>query len=258
MTLASAFAGACATGRDGVQAHQPAFISLGDRPDLPAQAGLMGVNAAVNSLGDREAVNSLLQGVERQLFRAALRRTRNTADAQEVCQESFLKAYAHLDQFLGAGDSPDAFRAWLYRIAENQSIDAIRRRHADKYLSLDAPTGNGEGSFAERVASNAASPEERYARREMRGFLAAAIEQLRPDLRSVCLLRDVLHYSTAETAERLRISATAVRLRLFRARRQLRERLRSNTRPPTRLANRERRASALAPAWTLAGWACGD
>ena len=69
------------------------------------------------------------------------------------------------------------------------------------------------------------NPEERFARREMRQHLADAIKQLAPELRQVCLLRDVLQYSTQETAERVGISAMAVRLRLFRAHRRLRERL---------------------------------
>jgi len=59
----------------------------------------------------------------------------------------------------------------------------------------------------------------------MRAFMAEAIRQLPPDLRQVCLLRDVLQYSTYEVAARLRISAMAVRLRLFRAHRRLREKL---------------------------------
>jgi len=69
------------------------------------------------------------------------------------------------------------------------------------------------------------NPEERFARREMRKLMANAITQLAPELRQVCLLRDVLQYSTQEVAERLGISAMAVRLRLFRAHRRLREKL---------------------------------
>jgi predicted RNA polymerase sigma factor len=66
-------------------------------------------------------------------------------------------------------------------------------------------------------------------------LLAKAIAQLPPDLRQACLLRDVLHYSTQEVAGRLGISVVAVRLRLFRAHRRLRERLQDSLRPAARL-----------------------
>jgi len=75
------------------------------------------------------------------------------------------------------------------------------------------------------VTAREDNPEERFARREMRKFMADAITELTPELRQVCLLRDVLQYSTQEVAERLGISAMAVRLRLFRAHRKLREEL---------------------------------
>lgn len=204
------------------------------------------------------AFAAVFQCAEREVFRTALRRMRNTPDAQEVCQESFLKAITHLHQFAGASDSPDAFRAWLRRIAENQSIDSIRRRHADKYVSLDAPAGDDGVHLAERMAADSPNPETQYARPQMRRLLADAIERLRPDLRAVSLLRDVLHYSTAETAGRLGISSAAVRLRLFRARRQLRERLRPMAQRPARGVNRERHGFAFPPQCSLPSCACGD
>jgi DNA-directed RNA polymerase sigma subunit (sigma70/sigma32) len=92
-------------------------------------------------------------------------------------------------------------------------------------LSLEEPNGPGEETLGSNVAAPEKNPEERFARREMRQHLADAIKQLAPELRQVCLLRDVLQYSTQETAERVGISAMAVRLRLFRAHRRLRERL---------------------------------
>src|SRR2546430_6157975 len=69
------------------------------------------------------------------------------------------------------------------------------------------------------------NPEERFARREMRKRMADSIRQLAPELRRVCLLRDVMEYSTQEVAQRLGVSSLTVRLRLFRARRRLREKL---------------------------------
>ena len=113
----------------------------------------------------------------------------------------------------------------MSRIAANASIDVIRKRRDGKVLSLEEPNGAGEETLGSKVATPEKNPEERFARREMRQHLADAIKQLAPELRQVCLLRDVLQYSTQEVAERVGISAMAVRLRLFRAHRRLRERL---------------------------------
>jgi len=154
--------------------------------------------------------------------------TRNAADAEDVRQEAFLKAMSRLAQFSGVGtqdQEQDDLRAWVSRIAANASIDLIRKRRDGKLFSLEEPNGAGEETLGSHVASRADNPEERFARREMRKLMADAIAQLAPELRQVCLLRDVLQYSTQEVADRLNISAMAVRLRLFRAHRRLRENL---------------------------------
>jgi predicted RNA polymerase sigma factor len=114
------------------------------------------------------------------------------------------------------------------------------------------------------------NPEERYARREFRVLIAGAIARLAPDLRQICLLRDVLQYSTHEVAARLGISTVAVRLRLFRAHRRLREGLRDSARQKQqRSASNERclraaktakpkRTEEFLPMNTQTGYACGD
>jgi DNA-directed RNA polymerase specialized sigma24 family protein len=122
-------------------------------------------------------------------------------------------------------------------------------------------------NFAERIAAREENPEERYARREMRSLLARAITQLAPDLRQVCLLRDILQYTTQEVAERLGISTVAVRLRLFRAHRRLHEELRIVLRRNKRQGAAGRPASMRArrpqvekflPLSALPDCACGD
>jgi DNA-directed RNA polymerase specialized sigma24 family protein len=114
------------------------------------------------------------------------------------------------------------------------------------------------------------NPEERYARREMRARVAKAITRLGPELRQVCLLRDVLQYSTQEVAQRLRISTVAVRLRLFRAHRKLREELRdvlrtkrqgaTGTVAPLNAAKRRtgKPGDEFLPMNSLPEYACGD
>ena len=167
------------------------------------------------------------------LYRRARGLTGNAADAQDVSQEAVLKAWSRLEQFTGKQDeSIDDFRAWISRIASNTSIDLLRQRRDGKIASLDQCKGDGEETLGSGIASEQQDPEERCARREMGRMLAKAITQLPPDLRQACLLRDVLHYSTQEVASRLGISVVAVRLRVFRAHRRLREELQDALRPP--------------------------
>jgi RNA polymerase sigma-70 factor (ECF subfamily) len=176
--------------------------------------------------GNAAAFLELVKPAEQSVYRNALRLTGNRTDAEDVRQQTMLKAFTRLEQFSGDAGDAGAFGAWLSRIATNEAIDTIRRRHAGRVIFLDDPIpwGNEPGFFRHET-STADDPERRYARMEMRRILADAIEQLDPSLRGVCLLRDVAQFTTEETAERLGISSAAVRIRLFRARCKLRERL---------------------------------
>jgi len=182
--------------------------------------------------GDRESLAKLILPYTPGMYLGALRLTRNPADAEDVRQDTFLKAMTRLEQFAGKpGENRDDLHAWVSRIAANASIDVIRKRRDGRLFSLEEPTGAGDETLGSNVTACQDNPEERFARREMRKLMAGAITQLAPDLRQACLLRDVLQYSTQEVAERLGISAMAVRLRLFRAHRRLREKLSMAWRP---------------------------
>jgi RNA polymerase sigma-70 factor (ECF subfamily) len=178
--------------------------------------------------GNRESLAKLILPYAAGLYRGALRLTRNPADAEDARQEAFLKVISRLQQFVGAGtqgEKRDDLHAWVSRIGANASIDIIRKRRDRKLLSLEEPSGAGEDTVGSGIAAHHDNPEERFARREMRKRMADSIRQLAPELRRVCLLRDVMEYSTQEVAERLGVSSLTVRLRLFRARRRLREKL---------------------------------
>src|SRR5215475_1281994 len=185
--------------------------------------------------GDREAFTEMVSPYVPTLLQRARRVTGNLADAEDVRQETLLKAWSRLNQFSGnCEDNTDDFRAWLARIAGNTSIDTLRQRRDGRQLSLEEPRGNSEESLATLLPAPSANPEEQCARREMGRKLADAILQLPADLRQACLLRDVMHYSTQEVADRLSISVVAVRLRLFRARRRLRENMEASLRSPAK------------------------
>src|SRR6267378_3692862 len=220
--------------------------------------------------GDRESLAKLILPYGPALYLGALRLTRNPAEAEDVRQEAFLKAISRLEQFNGSQDETrDDLHAWVSRIAANASIDVIRKRRDGRLLSLEEPSGSGEETLGSNVTACEDNPEERFARREMRKLMADAIQQLAPDMRQVCLLRDVLQYSTQEVAERLGISAMAVRLRLFRAHRRLREKLSVATQPAKQLQARSsapplalhgegRKREQGVPLAAFAECACGD
>jgi RNA polymerase sigma-70 factor, ECF subfamily len=207
------------------------------------------------------------------LYRRALRMTGNPADAEDAHQEALLKAFSRINQFAGQQeDGKDELHAWVTRITTNASIDLIRQRRDGKHISLEEPSASSDETFGHRLPAHTENPEELYARQEMRGLIASGIARLAPDLRQICLLRDVLQYSTQEVATRLGISTVAVRLRLFRAHRRLRDDLREELRkkqdaspatakavraPASRASVAKRRAEFL-PTPARAEYACGD
>lgn len=176
--------------------------------------------------GDRDAMLRLMTPYTSSLYGVALRMTHNSADAEDVRQETFVKVFLRMAQFTGNPEAEhDDLRAWISRIAVNSSIDLIRRRRETKNVSLEEPIGNLGETLSGQLMSQGENPEERFARRQTRMLFAKAIRRLAPELRQVCLLRDVMQYSTQEVADRLGISTLAVRLRLFRAHSKLRETL---------------------------------
>jgi RNA polymerase sigma-70 factor (ECF subfamily) len=171
--------------------------------------------------GDTRAFGELVRRYEGKIFRLAQHVTQNREDAEDVLQETFLKAYEHLDQF--KGDSK--FYTWIVRIAVNQALMKLRRRKTDKSVSLDETIDTGEDTITREIAAWDEDPEQRFSREELGQILDTAVDSLEPPYRSVFVLRDIEELSTEETAEALNLSVPAVKSRLLRARLQLREKL---------------------------------
>jgi len=171
--------------------------------------------------GDASAFTELVEKYERKIFRLAKHITQNDEDAEDVLQESFMKAYSNLDSFQGQSK----FYTWLVRIAVNEALMKLRKRKSDKTVSLDEPHETDEDTVTREIAVWDDDPERRYSRDELRDILGRAVESLKPAFRTVFVLRDIEELSTEETAEALGISIPAVKSRLLRARLQLRERL---------------------------------
>jgi RNA polymerase sigma-70 factor, ECF subfamily len=171
--------------------------------------------------GDNEAFAELVGRYQNKIYRLARNITQSNEDAEDVLQETFLKAFSHLDSF----QRNSKFYTWIVRIAVNESLMKLRKRKSDRTVPLDEPLDTGEESVAREIAVWEDNPEQRYSREEMQEILDEAVESLKPDFRTVFTLRDIEELSTEETAEALDISIPAVKSRLLRARLALRERL---------------------------------
>lgn len=171
--------------------------------------------------GDTKAFTALVRRYEGKIFRLAQNITQNREDAEDVLQETFLKAYEHLDQFQGNSK----FYTWIVRIAVNQALMKLRKRKIDRTVSIDESIDTGEDTVAREIAAWDENPEQRYSREEIASILTDAIDSLAPPYRAVFVLRDMEELSTEETAEALDLSVPAVKSRLLRARLQLRDKL---------------------------------
>ena len=171
--------------------------------------------------GDQAAFSSLVNRYEGKIFRLAMNIAQNREDAEDVLQESFLKAYEHLEQFQGNSK----FYTWIVRIAVNQALMKLRKRKSDRSVSLDEQIDTGEDVVVREIAAWDPDPEEQLSRGELQTILTEAVDSLAPIYKTVFTLRDVDGLSTEETAEVLDLSVPAVKSRLLRARLQLRDRL---------------------------------
>ena len=171
--------------------------------------------------GDSAAFSELVDRYSRKIYRLAKHITQNDEDAEDVLQETFLKAFSHLDSFQGQSK----FYTWIVRIAVNEALMKLRKRKSDRSVPLDEPLDTGEDTVVREIAVWDENPEQKYSREELGQILDEAIQGLKPVFRTVFVLRDIEELSTEETAEALGISVPAVKSRLLRARLQLREKL---------------------------------
>jgi RNA polymerase sigma-70 factor (ECF subfamily) len=150
----------------------------------------------------------------------AQRITNNREDAEDVAQESFHKAFLHLDAF----QEKARFSTWLTRIAMNEAFMLLRRRRGVVEV-LPENTDDGVKSSSEAFVDQSPNPEESCWRRERTELVREAINRLGPTIRTTILLRDIEERSVKETAQILGTSITAVKARVFQGRRKLRRSL---------------------------------
>ncbi|MBZ5543046.1 MAG: sigma-70 family RNA polymerase sigma factor [Acidobacteriia bacterium] len=171
--------------------------------------------------GSYAAFDELVNRHEKKIYRLGLNLTGNPADAEDVLQEAFLKAFVHLPDFR----EDSRFYTWLVRIAVNEGLMKLRKRRSDKSVPIEDSVDEEGDVMPREFADWKPNPEEQYAQAEIEEILRNAAQTLSPAFRTVFLLRDVEGLSTQETADMVGISEGAVKARLFRARLQLREEL---------------------------------
>jgi RNA polymerase sigma-70 factor, ECF subfamily len=176
--------------------------------------------------GHSGAFDALCQPHKRRLLRNTYRITRNREDAEDALQDSFLRAFLHINKF----DGRSAFSTWLTRIAINSALMIIRKRRSSRVTDMEIPGELGADDFEWDVTDHAANPEQRYAQREIENILASEIRALRPTIRTAIEMQQMQEMSTREAAGRMGISVAAAKSRLFQGRVALRSAMRQNAR----------------------------
>lgn len=174
--------------------------------------------------GNREEFARMVEQYSPGIYRLALKMLGNAQDAEDVLQETFLKALRALPGF----EERSSLSTWLYRIAMNEALMILRKKRPEAFSLEDQTTSQEDGESIEEprdIVDWCCLPENELLSSEARDFLNRAVEQLSPALRAVFVLRDLQDLSVRETAEALGISETAVKTRLLRARLKLREEL---------------------------------
>lgn len=173
--------------------------------------------------GELDAFEELVRRHERPVYSVAWRILQNSHDAEDITQQSFLNALEHLGEFRGDA----AFGTWIQRIAMFAALKVLRKRRGLEMTSLEQATESSEGSegvaHPEYIADWRQSPEHLAQQNETQRLIDEALAQLDEKHRVVFVLRDVEGLSVKETAEALGLSESNVKVRLLRARLQLRE-----------------------------------
>ncbi|HZX69561.1 MAG TPA: RNA polymerase sigma factor [Rhodanobacter sp.] len=191
--------------------------------------------------GEREAFRHIMQRCNQRLFRVARAVIGEDSEAEDVLQESYMRAYHKLDSF--RGDS--TLLTWLTTIVLNEARGRLRKRRTMVGLEqVDAAADDTHQIIQFPSKFGSEDPAANAARTEIRHLLEHAIDKLPPAFRVVYMMREVEEYSVEETANQLGIKAETVKTRLHRARRLL------------RLSLHDRLASTLGEAFPFMGLRC--
>jgi len=188
----------------------PSFgmMLMPEATDLPWKADVLAARR-----GDRSAFEALVRSVQRPVYGLCVRLLANEAEASEVAQEAFLRAY----QNLGKYDAERPFDLWVLAIARNLCLDILRRRSRLQTQDVD--------EMKDALASSAPTQEEGAIAGQEKRSLEAAVSTLPPDDREVLALYYVQKRTTKQIAEVMGVAPGTIMARLFRAREKLRKQM---------------------------------
>ncbi|HEX8881599.1 MAG TPA: sigma-70 family RNA polymerase sigma factor [Candidatus Acidoferrum sp.] len=191
-------------------------VSESVAPVDPGSEDALLVAAARNR--EAQAFEILVGRHRGRILRVVQQFTRNREDAEDVVQQAFQKAFLHLQQFEGNS----AFSTWLTRIAINEALMWLRKKRAAPEVSIEESTEEHVTKHPLDSTDPGPSPEDSYLQREWEQILSRAMKQLTPAIRTAVELRDLGELSTDETAGVMKVSASAVKARVFHGRKKLR------------------------------------
>ena len=162
--------------------------------------------------GDKTAFGKLIEAYQRPVYNLAYRMLNNPGEAEEAAQEAFIRAYTRLHTY----DPNHKFSTWMLSITSNYCIDLIRKRRA-LLLSLDEPLP----PHPALMSDGQKGPEAQMVMNEQQDMVQSLLQELPPDYRQAVVLRYWHELSYEEIAEMMDTTVSAIKSRLFRARRQL-------------------------------------
>jgi RNA polymerase sigma-70 factor (ECF subfamily) len=197
---------------------------------------------SVSSIPQNE-FERLFQRSQRRAYNLAYRLTGNVADAEDVTQDAYVRAWNNFDSY----DSDRSFEGWLFRIITNRVIDLRRRQKRVPIYSLDSPIAGDDDSqpLAHEFAAPNSNPEELVVGKVMEEKLQVALASLPEDYRRAILLCDVQQRTYQEIADDMRCAIGTVRSRIHRARVMLRKRLEASPTKPRKGAVRPAAMNAI-------------
>jgi RNA polymerase sigma-70 factor (ECF subfamily) len=174
--------------------------------------------------GDKAAFGKLVEAYQSPVYNLAYRMLNNSGEAEEAAQEAFIRAYTRLDSY----NPEHKFSTWMLSITSNYCIDIIRKRRA-LLLSLDEPLP----PHPALMSDNSKGPEAQMMINEQQDMVQTLLNELPEDYRQAVVLRYWYDLSYEEIAEVMDTTVSAIKSRLFRARRQLAEVSQDNGLSPT-------------------------
>jgi RNA polymerase sigma-70 factor, ECF subfamily len=177
--------------------------------------------------GDDVAFETIVKRHRQRILGLALRYTRSREDAEDIVQQTFQRAFIHLLGFEGRS----SLSTWLTSIAINHALMLLRKRRALRELPLDDSSSDEGTTPALQIADASPDPEASYLQGERVRILSAAVRELSPGMQRAIELQELGELTTRETAQHMGLSVSAVKARVFRARKSLAKSLRCRIGP---------------------------